>query len=162
MRHSLGQLPGVDEDERGSMARDVGGDPVEDLVELVAGDGRLQLAVGQLQRQVEAPPVPAVDDRGPRSAGSHQQVGRRLDRLHRRREADTDGRTFGHGLEPFERKREMRAPLVAGQGVDLVDDDRLHGGEGGPGALGGQVQVEGFRRGDEQVRGAADHHLPLP
>ena len=30
------------------MACDVGGDSVEDLVELIAGDGRLELAVRQL------------------------------------------------------------------------------------------------------------------
>ena len=62
MGHPLGQLPGVDEDQGGSVVGDVGGDAVEDLVELVAGEGRLELAVGQLQRQVEAAPVPAVDD----------------------------------------------------------------------------------------------------
>src|SRR5919106_1044400 len=104
----------------------------------------------------------AVDNGGERLARSHQQAGRRLDRLHRRREADTDGRTPGDGLEPLEREREVRAALVAGQGVDLVEDDRLHRGEGGPRPFGGQVQVQRLGRGDEQVRGPADHHLPLP
>jgi hypothetical protein len=140
----------------------VGGDAVENLLERVAGDGRLQLAVGQLQRQVETPPVPAVDDGGERLARSDQQASRRLDRLDRRREADADGGTLGHGFESLERNCEMRASLVAGQGVDLVDDDRLHGGEGAPGPLGGQVQVERLRRGDEQARGPANHRLPFP
>ena len=40
------------------MVDHVRSDPVEDLVELIARDGRLQLAVGQLQRQVPAAPVP--------------------------------------------------------------------------------------------------------
>jgi hypothetical protein len=160
--HPFGQLSGVDEHQRRSMARDVGGDTVEDLVELIAGDGRLELAVGQLQRQIEAAPMPAVDDGGERLTRSHQQASRRLGRLDRRREADTDGRTPGDGLEPLEREREVRAPLVAGQGVDLVDDDRLHRGEGGPRPFGGQVQVQRFGRGDEEVRRPADHHLPLP
>ena len=66
----LGQLSGVDEDQGRSVVGDVGGDAVEDLVELIAGDGRLELAVGQLQRQLEAAPVPAVDDRGERLARS--------------------------------------------------------------------------------------------
>ncbi len=162
MGHPLGQHSGVDEDQRGSVAGDVGGDAVEDLAELVAGDGGFQLAVGQLERQVEAASVPAVDDGRHRLGRSHQQAGRRLDRFHGGREADADGGAFGHGLEPLQREGEVRAPLVPGQGMDLVHDDRLHGGEGGPGALGGEVQVQGFGRGDQEVRGPADHHLPLP
>ena len=62
MGRSLGQLSGVDEHQGGSVVGDVGGDSVEDLVELIAGHRRLELAVGQLQRQVKATPVPAVDD----------------------------------------------------------------------------------------------------
>ena len=86
--HPLGQLPGVDEDQGGAVVGDVGADAVEDLAELIAGERRLELAVGQLQRQVEAAPVPAVDDGRERLARSHQQAGRRLDRPDRRREAD--------------------------------------------------------------------------
>jgi hypothetical protein len=56
----------------------------------------------------------------------------------------------------------MRAALVARERVDLIDDDRLHGGEGGPRPLGGEVEVQRLRRRDEEVRRAADHHLPLP
>jgi hypothetical protein len=105
--------------------------------------------------------VPAVDDGGERLARPHQQAGRRLDRLDRRRQADTDGRTLGDGLEPLEREGEVRAPLVAGEGVDLVDNDRLHGREGRPGPFGSQVQVQRLRRGDEEVRRPPDHRLPL-
>ena len=90
MGHPLGQLPGVDEDQGGSVVGDVGGDAVEDLVELIAGEGRLELAVGQLQRQLEVAPVPAVDDGRERLARSHEQAGRRLERPDRRREADAD------------------------------------------------------------------------
>src|ERR1700680_1924146 len=43
---ALGQLPGVDKDQRGSVASDVAGDAVEDLAELIAGDGGLELTVG--------------------------------------------------------------------------------------------------------------------
>ena len=128
----LGQLPGVDEHERGAVVGDVGGDAVEDLADLLAGDGRLELAVGQLEREVEAAPVPGVDDgrerlARPTSRRAAVSIGLR------RREADADGRRVGHGLEPLEREGEVRAALVAGHGVDLVDDHRLDGARGWPG-----------------------------
>ena len=66
VRHPLGQFSGVDEHQRGSVPSDVGADAVEDLVELIAGDRGLELAVGQLERQLEGAPVTAVDDRGKR------------------------------------------------------------------------------------------------
>jgi len=53
------------------------------------------------------------------------------------------------------------AALVAGQRVYLVHDHRLHGVEGRPGLLGGQIQVQRLRSGDEQVRRAADEQLAL-
>jgi hypothetical protein len=161
MGHSLGQLPGVDEDQGGSVAGDVARDTVDDLAPLIARDRGLELAVGQLQRQIEAAAVPAVDDRGERLARPHQQAGRRLDRLDGGREADANRRMTGDCLEPLERERQMRAPLVAREGVDLVDDDCFHGGDRRPGPLGGQVQVKRFRRGHEEVRRPADHRLPL-
>jgi hypothetical protein len=104
MGNPLGQLSGVDEDQGGSVVGDVGADPVEDLVELIAGDRRLEFAVGQLERQVAAAPVPAVDDGGERLTRSHQEAGRRLDRPDGCREADAEGRALGHGLEPLERE----------------------------------------------------------
>ena len=74
MRHPLGQLPGVDEHQRGSVLGDVAGDPVEDLVELIAGERRLELAVGQLERHLQPAPVPDVDDLWNRLVGSDQQA----------------------------------------------------------------------------------------
>jgi hypothetical protein len=105
--------------------------------------------------------VPAVDDGGERFARPHQQAGSRLDRPDRRREADTHRPTLGHGLEPLKREGEMRPSLVPGDGVDLVDDDRLDAREGGPGAFSGQIQVQRFRRRHQEVRRSADHQLPL-
>ena len=39
------------------------------------------------------------------------------------------GRAVAERLEPFEREREVRATLVARDGVDLVDDHRLGGAQ---------------------------------
>jgi hypothetical protein len=85
MGDPLGQLPGVDEHQGRPVTRDVGGDAVEDLVELIAREGGLELAVGQLQGDVESAPMAAVDDGGRRLARSHQEPGCSLDRLDRRR-----------------------------------------------------------------------------
>ena len=59
----LGQAAGVDEHDRGAMAGDVLGDPVEHAGHLVGRGHRLELAVGELDRDVERPPVAGVDDR---------------------------------------------------------------------------------------------------
>src|SRR4030088_2644618 len=85
--HPLGQFSPFYENPRGSVAGGVSADAVEDLVELIAGDRGLELAVGQLERQLEAAPVTAVDDRGERLRRSHEQAGRRLEGPDRRRQA---------------------------------------------------------------------------
>ena len=133
MGDSLGQLSRVDEHQRRPLPGHVCGDPVEDLVKLIAGHRRLELAVGHLQGHVEAATVTGVDDRRERLAERpNQQAGRPLDGFDRRREPDPHGRTVGHRLEPLEREREMRPALIAREGVDLVDYDRRDGREGSP------------------------------
>ena len=87
------------------MLGDVAGDPVEDLVELIAGEGGLELAVGQLQRQLEPAPVPAVDDGRERLGRSHQETRRRLEGPDRGREADPDRRSSRSRPEALERER---------------------------------------------------------
>ncbi len=63
MGQSLGQTPGVDEDQGGAVLGHQSGDPVEHVRELLGGRHRLQLAVGQLQGQVDVTLMPDVDDR---------------------------------------------------------------------------------------------------
>ena len=55
-------------------------------------------------------------------------------------------------VEPLEAEREVGAALGPGEGVDLVDDDRLHAGEGLPGSRGEQEEERLGRR-DEDVGG---------
>lgn len=55
----------------------------------------------------------------------------------------------------------MGAALVPGEGVDLVHDHRVHAGEGRARALRSQIEIQRLRRGDEQIRGPAQHRLPL-
>ena len=53
--------------------------------------------------------------------------------------------------EPLEAEGEVGAPLVPGQGVDLVDDDRVDAAEHGPGRGRGEEQVERLGGGDQEV-----------
>ena len=61
------------------------------------------------------------------------------------------------GVEAFEREGEVGAALVVGDGVDLVDDDGADAAEVFAGLAGGEEDVEGFGRGDEDVRRVAEH-----
>ena len=104
--------------------------PVVDLgAQLVGGDGA-ELLIGRLDAQIERAAVPGVDDRTARHAvrraatGADQQARHLVDRLLRRREADALQPPAGEGVEPLERQRQVRAALVGGNGVDLVDDHR--------------------------------------
>ena len=127
---------------------------------------RLELAVGQLDGDVERPPVPGVDDRavGPAvgaGAGADQQRGDHLDRLLRRRQAHPGRRDGADVGEPLEREAEVAPPLVPGQRVDLVDDHGLDGAERGPALRRRDEQVERLGRGDDERARRPDHRRPL-
>ena len=51
----------------------------------------------------------------------------------------------------------MRAALVVGDGMDLVDDDGADAAEIFAGLAGGEEEVERFRRGNEDMRRVAQH-----
>ncbi len=162
----LRQPAGVDEHDGGAVARDVLGDLVEHVVHLRGGGHRLELAVGELERDVERPPVPGVDDRavGPAvgaGAGADQERGDHLDRLLRGRQAHPRRRDGAHVGEPFEREAEVAPALVSGQRVDLVDDDGVDGVEGGAALRGRDEEVERFGRGDDERARGPDHRRPL-
>ena len=83
-----------------------------------------------------------------------------FDRLLRGRQSDARG-PIRKQVQPFERKRKMRAALVVGDGVNLVDDHRLDVAENRAAAVGGQKDVERLGRGDQDVRRALQHLAPL-
>ena len=64
-------------------------------------------------------------------------------------------------VEPLEGQGQMGPPLVAGQGVYLVDDHRVHTTEERPGRGGGQQQVQGLRSGHQQVGRRPAHGHPF-
>ena len=113
------------------MGLHVGGDAVEDVVELLAEATASSSSSGQLDGQVEVPLVADVDDGAAglpsgvlRSAGAHQEPGHRLDRSLGGREPDPrTGRRGAEALQALEGEGQMGSSLVSGHGVDLVDDD---------------------------------------
>ena len=129
--HPLGHLAGVHEDQGRAVAPHVVGDAVEHLGELAVRGHRLELGVGQLDGHVEVPAVPAVDDRRGRSVGGDaaQEPGHHLERPLGGRQPDALEPAAGrldHPGQALEAERQVRAPLVPGQGVHLVDDHRAH------------------------------------
>ena len=145
---------------------DVLGDPVQHLGELRVAGHRLELGGRELDGHVEVTAVAAVDDRRrarpvPRP---RQQPGHHLERPLGGREPDAlqPATALGHHLrQPLEGQSEVGAALVAGQGVDLVDDDRPHPAQHRPRGGRREQQVERLRRGHQQVGRAPAHGRPL-
>jgi hypothetical protein len=182
---ALGQAPGVDEHDRGPVRPhelqeprlDGGPDraPLEDAGRALDHLSRRRLhglaKAGHvldrdLDPEVEGLLHPRVHDRHragrPRpAAGAATEVASHL----------VEG-TLGGGeaealegasrdlLEALEGQREVGAALGPDQRVDLVHDHRLDRGEGLAGS-GGENEVEGLRRGDQDVGGLPRHAGPL-
>ena len=121
---------------------------------------RLELALGQLEREVEVALVAGVDDRRQRPVADEQPADR-LDRALRGRQADAVRARVAQRLEPLEREREVRAALVARDRVDLVDDDRLDRAQRVAAARARDQQVERLGRGDHEARRLAQHRGAL-
>ena len=62
VREPLGHAARVDEDQRGAVLSDQRGDAVEDVAHLLGRRDRLELALGELEREVEGALVAGVDD----------------------------------------------------------------------------------------------------
>ena len=112
------------------MLEHVSGDPVEDVGELGAARHGLELAVGELDGHVEVAGVPAVDDgrRGGGVVDAGQQPGHDVEWPLRGRQPDAlqSAAALGHQVgEPLQAQGQVRPPLVTGQRVHLVDDDRV-------------------------------------
>ena len=134
LAEALGELPGeafghlarVHENERGAVGADELVDPGVDLVPLFVGADRGERGGRHLDREVELPEAPGVDDTAiPADAG--EETTDLLQRLLRGREADALERAPGQCLQALEREGEMASALVAIEGVDLVHDDRPDG-----------------------------------
>ena len=166
----LGQRPGdalrhaarVDEHERGAVRLDEGAEPPVDLGPDLAGHHRLERRLGQLKREVALPGMTGVDDGAfARLAvvAPGEEVGDGLDGALGRRQPDAGDGPAGERVQAFEREREVGAPLVARDGVDLVDDRGADAREHGPPAFAREQDVERLRRRHQDVRRLPAHGL---
>ena len=119
----------VDEDERGLVRHHVTSHSIEHLLELPAGGHRVELIVGQLDRQVESPVPDRIDDHRRRSTWlrAGEEAADDFQRTLCGREADpleVSTMIFDKSVEPLQAHRKVRASLVSGHRMDLVDDDR--------------------------------------
>ena len=119
----------VDEDERGLVRHHVTSHSIEHLLELPAGGHRIELVVGQLDRQVESPVSDRIDDHRRRSTWlrAGEEAADDFQRTLCGREADpleVSTMIFDKSVEPLQAHRKVRASLVSGHRMDLVDDDR--------------------------------------
>src|SRR5262249_60426299 len=90
---------------------------------LVAGGAGGERVLGRLERQLPLAEVAHLDDRAGLAPG--EEGGEVLHRLLRRGETDELWAASHQRLQPFQRECQVAPPLVAGQGMDLVDDDRV-------------------------------------
>ena len=162
-RHPLRHAAGVDEQQRGAMRLDERAQPPVDLAPDLAGHHRFEGGFGQLQREIALAAVAGVDDgalaRPARLVAAGEEVGDGPDRALGRGQADAGEGPSGQRVQALQREREMRAALVAGDGVDLVHDRGLRAREHGPPALAGEEDVERFRRRHQDVRRLPAHGL---
>ena len=143
------------------MLLDEFGDAIVDVVPGLVGDDRAPLGTGNLDGQIHLPAVTHVDDAST-AIGSGEKSGHFPDRLLGRREADSLKRASGEVLQPLQRETQVSAPLVPGQGVNLVDD---HGSgllQHGSSATGSEQDEEGLGSRDQDVRRSSGHSGAFP
>ena len=129
-------------------------DPAEVLDRDLDSQVELLLAAGIDDLDRPRPPLPA----GRRQLAPTEEPGHFVERSLCRRKPDALERRFrrAQGLDPFQRKEQMRAALSGDERVDLVDDDRVDRAED-LARLRGEQEVERLRRGDEDVGRSAQH-----
>ncbi len=102
-----------------------------------------------------------IDDyrRWPAVAG--QEVSDFFNRLLGCGEPDAHRRSIGQRFQSLQRKRQMCAALVIGDGVDFVNDNGFNIAQNRTTSLSGQQNVERLRRGDQNVRWPLQHGPPF-
>ena len=169
--HLVGQTldqPARVHEEEGRMvlAHEVG-HAVKGVVPLLVGRDGADLVLGQLQGQVHLTSVARVDDQAVRLAVggdvrcADEEPADLIDGPLGRREADAGDRSVCQPAEPLHREAEMRAALVVGYGVELVEDQRADSRQPAPPALRREQDVQRLRGGDEHVGRPLRHGLPL-
>ncbi len=126
MRNALRQPSRVHEDQRGPMLLHQFRNAVVDLVPHFVRRHRPKLARGNFDSEIEFASLCDLHDRRRGPSVSGEKLRDQFDWLLRGGKADARRPRGCERFEPFERQREMRAALVVRDGVNFVDDHRLH------------------------------------
>ena len=133
-----------------------------DLGPHLSGHHRFERGFRQLQREVALPGVAGVDDGAPARPAvlaAGEEAGDGLDGALGRGQSDAGDGPPGERVQAFEGEREVGAALVAGDGVDLVDDGGADAREHGAPAFAREQDVERLRRRHQDVRRLPAHGL---
>ena len=160
-RGALGEPACIDEDQRRPVLTDQLGEPVIHLCPDLAGHHRFQWRWWKFDRQIAVSNVSGIDDRAIFRTDSDQKLGDFADRLLRGGQSDAHEIATGKRLQTLERQRQMCAAFVRRYCVDLVDDHGACGRQHLAAGLAGQQDVQGFGRGDDDVRWTPSHLLAL-
>ena len=171
LRHLVGEAlyetACVHEQQRGVVALGKLRYAVQNQVPLVVGGDGPKLVLGQLKCQVHGPGVAGIHDEAVGGAvggyrpAPHQEPGHLIDGTLGGRQPDACHGALGQGAESLDREAEVGAPLVVRDGVELVQDQSTNTTQVAAAALGGQQDVEGLGRSDEDVGRPLDHGLAL-
>ena len=162
-RHPLDQPPRVDEHQRRPVRARQVGDAVVDLRPLLVGAHGAQLVLGTSMPRSRSRRWPTSTTAGagrvphsrrPRPPAAAPSPTARC-------AAAAPAGVADQRLEPLERQRQVRAALVGGHGVDLVDDHRAHVAQRAPPRIRGQQDVQRLGRGHQDVRRVAHRLAPL-
>jgi hypothetical protein len=168
MRYALDESAGIDEDQRCPMRFDPANDSFVKLRPDIVRHYRTQLLIGNFYGKIEVALVADIDNRAVRPpvgadmSPANQQPGDFFNRFLRGAEPYPLQRSLRQGFEALQGERQVGPSLVAGHRVDLIHDDGFGVPENFPAALRGEQNVEGLRRGDEDVGRSPYHELSLP
>ena len=126
-RDALGEPPRVHEDQRRAVLAHEGGEPVVDLGPDLGGHDRRERRGRQLDGEIPLAREAGVHDLAGLLPVAEQKADHALDRLLGRRDADAQRRRGAQRVQPLQREHQVRAALVVGERVQLVDNDRAHG-----------------------------------
>ena len=156
--HALGQAPGVDEDQRGPVPFDQRRHAVVEALGRLSGQHRFQRRIRQFDGEIPLAPVSRVDDATIGAAG--QEASDFLDGILGGGKSHPIEFLSGQPLQPFQRKRQVRAALAADERVDFIHDHGARGFQHAPSAFAGEEDIGGLRRRDQDVGRAFAHDGP--
>jgi hypothetical protein len=165
-RDPLGHAARVHEDQRRPMRLDQLDQAVVDLFPDLARHDGFERRQRYLEGEIPHAAVASIDDGAgygglALGVGADQEMRHRLDRLLGGREADPQQSITAKRRQPLERDRQVRAALVGGDRVDLVDDHGPRCPQHRPARLGAQEDVERLGRGHHDVRRPAPRAVAL-